>query len=138
MGDFVGAVCFLMDVLGVEEDAAAAIELFAGHADKAEEVAVVHEVEAAFFHFVLGGVDPLGHAAHAGFEGEADAVFGVFPVDAAQAGDVHTVLVFPEAQGGIGDVHGRGDFGEAEASGAEFDEFLADVWRMHFKLRVEN
>jgi hypothetical protein len=105
-GDFVGALGFLVDVFGSKEKAAAAEELFAGHAEEAEEVAVVHEVEVALFEFVFGGLDPLGHAAQAVFEGEADAVFGVFPVGAAVAGDVDGEVGFPKAQGGLGDAKG--------------------------------
>ena len=118
-------------VFGAEEHGAQAEVFAAGLAQEAHEVAVVHEVEVARFQFVFGAVDPFGHAAQAVFEGEADFVFGVFPVDAAQAGDFQGVVLFPEAQGGLGDAQRGGDGRDALAGGAEFDEFLAGFGGVH-------
>jgi hypothetical protein len=116
---------------GVEEHGAEAEVFAAGLAQEAHEVAVVHEVEVALFEFVFGAFDPCGHAAQAVLDGDADFVFSVFPVAAAQMGDFEGVIFFPEAQGGLGDAQQGRDLWDAVGVGAEFDEFLADFGGVH-------
>ena len=121
----------LEGVFGVEEHGAEAEVFAAGFAQEAHEVAVAHNVEVAFFQFVFGGLDPFGHAAEAVFDGNANFVFGVFPVDASEAGDFQSVVLFPEAQGGFGDAQRGGDGCDALGGGAEVDEFLSGFGAMH-------
>ena len=91
----------------------------------------------ALFEFVFGAFDPFGHATQAVLNRDADFVFGVLPVAAAQMGNFEGVVLFPEAQGGLSDAQQGSDLWDAVGVSAEFDEFLADFGGVHTAFTVE-